>query len=541
MAQTHYKTDVLIIGGGIAGIVTALELLNKGIECLILDRDTRERFGGLARDAFGGMALCGTPIQKMNGIKDSPELLLADWHAFAEFGEADHWPRKWAELYADRNNPDIYRWLQTQGVKFFPAVNWVERGEYVPGNSVPRYHIVWGTGWELTEVLIKRLKAHSNWKKLDVQFQHSVNALSTASGAISGCSGINEATGEAFEVQANSVVVATGGINGCLDKVRANWPADWPPAPETILNGSHPYADGRLHDLAAEALSANITHLDKQWNYAAGIRHPKPRMPEHGLSLIPPKSALWMDCRGKRIGPHPMVTGFDTTLLCHRVCEQERGYTWQVLNKKIARKEISISGSEHNPSFRDKKAVKFLKEILLGNDELYGYLTQQCEDVVVANSLPELVDKMNALTGEPLVNLEQMRADIQAYDAQIDRGPAFHDDDQLRRIEHARRWKGDKVRTLKYQKILDPAAGPLVAMREFLISRKSMGGLQTDDRSRVLNNAGVVIPNLYAVGEAAGFGGGGASGKRSLEGTFLSGCILSGRIAGRDLGGEASP
>ncbi len=535
-----YETDVVIIGGGIAGIATALELLNKGIQCLILDRDTRDRFGGLARDAFGGMALCGTPLQKLNKIPDSPELMLRDWLSFADFSEDDVWPRKWAEMYAQRNNPDVYQWLLTQGIKFFPAVNWVERGDFAPGNSVPRYHIVWGTGWELAEVLIKRLQDHKNAGKLSVEFQHFVEDFVMTDGSVTGCQGTNEATNEAFEVKAGTVVVAAGGINGSLEKMRQHWPEGWCEPPETILNGSHPYADGWLHDKLSEK-GGNITHLEWQWNYAAGIHHPKPRMPLHGLSLIPPKSALWMDCRGNRIGPRPMVTGFDTNKLCERVCEQEKGYTWQVLNKTIARKEISISGSEHNPSFRDKKFLKFMKEILLGNDDLYRYMTEQCPDVVVAHSIPELVDKMNAVTGENLVTVENLERDIKAYDRQIERGPALHDDEQLRLIEHARRWKGDKIRTCKYQKINDKKAYPLVAIREFLISRKSMGGIQTDDCSRVLDTAGKPMQNLYAVGEAAGFGGGGVCGKRSLEGTFLSLCILSGRIAGRHLGGESRP
>ncbi|MCG8316098.1 MAG: FAD-binding dehydrogenase [Pseudomonadales bacterium] len=535
-----YDSEVVIVGGGIAGICTALELLNKGISCLILDRDSPQRFGGLARDAFGGMALCETPLQKLNGIQDSPELLFRDWLSFADFQNNDEWPRQWAEMYAQRNNPDVYEWLLQQGIKFFPAVNWVERGDFAPGNSVPRYHIVWGTGWELAEVLIHRLQHHSNAAKLTLKFGHFVEDFLLNAGMVVGCRGVDEFNNENFTATGNTVVVATGGINGNLEKVRNNWPHEWAPPPEIILNGSHPYADGWLHDKVVEQ-GGVVTHLDWQWNYAAGIQHPKPRMPLHGLSLIPPKSALWMDSHGNRIGPRPMVTGFDTNKLCERVCALPKGYTWQVLNKKIARKEISISGSEHNPSFRDKKAFQFLKEILLGNDELYAYLVNECPDVVVANSLPELVDKMNAITDIPLVSLENMRRDIDAYDRQIDLGSKFHDDEQLRLIEHARRWKGDKLRTLKYQKILDEKAFPLVAIREFIISRKSMGGIQTDLCSRVLGADNQPVRNLYAVGEAAGFGGGGVCGRRSLEGTFLSSCILSGRIAGRHLAGEVIP
>lgn len=540
MPKKIYATEVLIIGGGISGITSAIELLDQGKEVLIVDRSIESKFGGLAREAFGGMALCGTPQQKVNGIADSPELLLRDWLTFGEMPKDDKWPLKWAEMYAYRNYEDIYRWLRDRHINFFPAVNWVERGDFIAGNSVPRYHIVWGTGWELTEVLVAHLKNHPNANKLTLLFEHFVSDFDLENHTIKGCYGIHETDKSEFQIKAETIIAATGGINGCIEKVRKNWPADWPPAPPVILNGSHEYADGTIHE-ALKKLGANITHLDHQWNYATGIHHPEPRMPNHGLSLIPPKSALWINCYGERIGPRPMITGFDTTDLCHRVCEQDNGYTWQILNKKIARKEMSISGSEHNPSFRDKKAVKFMKEILLGNDELYEYLTTKCQDVVIANTLDELVEKMNALTGEGLVSYEKLHHDIKQYDEQLSRGTALQNDDQVRRIHHARQWKGDKIRTLKDQKIIDEKAMPLMAIREFLISRKSMGGIQTDDHSRVLDTHGNAINNLYAVGEAAGFGGGGSSGNRSLEGTFLSSCILSARIAARSISGFNNP
>lgn len=540
MGNQNYSTGVAIIGGGIAGICTAIELLDAGKQVLIVDRDDEDKFGGLAREAFGGMALSGTLQQKLNGIKDSPELILRDWKSFGEMPEEDTWPMRWAEMYAHRNYEDIYCWLRDRKIQFFPAVNWVERGDFVAGNSVPRYHIVWGTGFALVETLIAHLKAHPNAHKLSLLFNHFVSGFDLEAGVLSECHGVNEIDNAEFTIKADAFVAATGGINGCIEKVRENWPADWPPAPSTILNGSHKYSDGILHD-EVEKLGGNITHLSQQWNYATGIHHPEPRKPDDGLSLIPPKSALWIDCHGKRIGPRPMVTGFDTTDLCRRVCEQDRGYTWQILNKKIARKEMSISGSEHNPSFRDKNALKFLKEILLGNDDLYEYLTTKCPDVVVANSLPELVEKMNALTGDNLVSLEQLSKDIGEYDAQLSRGAHLNNDDQVRRIHHARQWKGDKIRTLKDQKIIEDKAMPLMAIREYLISRKSMGGIQTDDQSRVLDRTGKVIDKLYAVGEVAGFGGGGSSGIRSLEGTFLSSCVLSGRIAARSISGIENP
>lgn len=538
MTEQRHRTEVLIIGGGLAGIVAALELIERGHKVLIVDRDVPERFGGLAKDAFGGMTLCGTAQQRFNRIPDDPDLLLRDWLSFAEFSPEDKWPLAWARLYAERNREDIQQWLMDQQVKFFPAVNWVERGEFVPGNSLPRYHLIWGTGWELVRVLTGQLQRHRNAGNLTLLFQHRVDQLIQYGATIQGCSGVDERQQQDFSIEADVTIVAAGGINGSLEKTRQHWP--WPKAPPVILNGSHPYADGRLHDVIA-GLGGNITHLDWQWNYAAGIRHPKPRMPDHGLSLIPPRSALWLDASGRRVGPHPLITGFDTHGMCERICQLPQGYSWQVMNRKIARKEISISGSEHNPSFRDRKAVAFIKEILLGNDNLYTYLTTQCEDVVTADNFDDLVRKMNALSINCQIDADGMLQDIREYDANIDRGEGLHNDDQLRRLAHLRRWKGDRMRNLKYQKILDPAAGPLVAIREFVVSRKSMGGIQTDTQSRVLNSAGMPMANLYAVGEAAGFGGGGISGKRSLEGTFLSSCVLTGRIAARSISGITKP
>lgn len=534
------ETDIVIVGGGIAGIVAGLELLDTGRQVWIVDRDEASAFGGLAKEAFGGMALCGTPLQRLNGIKDSPQLMFRDWLSIADFSAEDHWPRYWAEAYCYRNYPDVYQWLKSLGVGYFPAVNWVERGEFRPGNSVPRYHIIWGTGWQLVRLLEARLRSHKNRANLNLSFRHRVERLVTTDRKITGIEGVNEETAEPFSIKAGVVVVASGGINGNLEKVRQHWPDTWGKAPAKLLNGSHRYADGTLHT-AAEQVGASVTHLDWQWSYAAGIHHPEPRLPEHGLSLIPPRSALWMDARGRRVGPHPLITGFDTHGLCQRISHLPHGYTWQVMNRKIAHKEISISGSEHNTAFKYRRPVKFLKEILLGNDNLYDYLVNQCLDVITADSLEELGAKMNAMDPDVTVDVKGMIRDVQQYDQMIELGTAFHNDDQLRRIEHLRHWKGDKVRTLKHQKIDDPDAYPLVAIREFMISRKSMGGLQTDSHCRVLDIAGEPITNLYAVGEAAGFGGGGANGKRSLEGTFLSLCVLTGRVAAGSIAGKNNP
>jgi predicted oxidoreductase len=541
----HEKTqyDVAIIGGGLAGISAALELLDQGMKIALVDRDCEENFGGLATLSLGGMTLINTPIQRLNGIRDSAETALRDWHSFAQFSEHDHWPKKWAELYVNRSIDDIYNWLKPKGIRFFPIPHWVERGEFGDGNSLPRYHIVWGTGQHLMRTLINELTHHVNSSNIDYLFDHKVESLILNDNSIRGIQGSHETTGQAFELDAAIVLVASGGINGDINRVKKEWDKSWGSPPEHILNGAHQFADGTLHD-AVENINGKVTGLHQMWNYAAGIHHPDPRIPKEGLSLIPPKSALWLDATGKRFGPLPLVTGFDTHRICKRIAQDPFGYSWQVMNWKIALKEIAISGAESNTAFRDRRIIQLAKDILLGNHALLEYLVDACEDVVVGNSLEELVEKMNELNaasqtkGKGIVDLANIHESIQRYDEQVALGKEFHNDDQLRRLTQVRNWRGDRSRTCKFEKIMMKKSMPLVAFREFIVSRKSMGGIQTDLESRVLSNSGQPIPGLYAAGEAAGFGGGGISGLKSLEGTFISNCILNARMAARSISNQ---
>ncbi|MEW9897167.1 FAD-binding dehydrogenase [Chitinivorax sp. PXF-14] len=529
--------DVLVIGGGIAGVTTALALLDSGYRVTLLDRDEQANFGGLAREAFGGMFVVDSAEQRRVGIRDTPELAYQDWCAFAEFGENELWPKRWAQAYVERCTSDVYAWLKDRGVRYFPVPNWVERGQYRPGNSVPRFHMVWGTGQALMDVLIAALERHPQRQRLQLRFGHRVTGLLREAGHICGCHGQTEQDGRAFEFRSDAVVIAAGGINGNLARVREHWHGDWGRAPDMLLNGSHRFADGTLHD-AAQAYGAQVTHLDRMWNYAAGVRHFAPRKPDHGLSLVPPRSALWLDWQGRRFGPEPLITGFDTRELIRRICATERPYSWQLLNRRIALKELAVSGAEFNPSIRQKKWLAFLCDILFGNRWLVDTLTQHCPDFVVADTLPELVVRMNTLQGDGSVSRAAVEQAVAGYDAQLDRPPSLMNDEQLRRLDYLRRYRGDRVRTCHRQKIVDPAAGPLIAIRESIISRKSLGGLQTDLQCRVLDDGGQPIGGLYAVGEAAGFGGGGMHGLRALEGTFLGGCVLTARVAAASLAGK---
>lgn len=531
-----YQTDVAVVGAGLAGITTALELLDQKIPVTLIDGSPGEQLGGQANEAFGGMLLINTKEQARNKIHDSPEQLYADWCNAAEFGPHDGWPKHWARLYAEHNRTMIYDWLQRRGIRFFPSVQWVERGLFGNGNSLPRYHIAWGCGRGVVQTLAGLLKNHPNRHLLTLLRGHKVESLITNADVVSGCIG-NSENGE-FTIHATNTVVCAGGINGNLELVRKHWDPCYGPAPERLLAGASPEADGAMHDAVAGS-GGQVVNLNQMWNYAAGISHPKPRFAHEGLSLIPPRSALWLDRHGRRIGPMPLITGFDTHDLCKRIGHLPGQYSWQVMNHKIAVKELAVSGTDTNPDFRDKKLLKVVWNTLKGGDPaLMNWLIAECPDVVTANTPEELAGKMNAVAGNDHVHAHTMIRDIQNYDANLARGGRLHNDDQIRRLDQLRNWLPDRMRTCNHQPILDPKAGPLIAVREQLISRKSMGGILTDIQSRVLGENGEPLKGLYAAGEAAGFGGGGISGIRSLEGTFLTNCILNGRRAGQSIAGK---
>lgn len=537
MAST-YSSDIVIVGGGIAGITAAIELLNFDKKVLIVDRDTKENFGGLAKESFGGMFFVDTPQQRRAGIKDSPELAFKDWCSVAQFGEGDELPRAWARAYVYNCTSHVYEWLKSKGVSFFPVVHWVERGLFKPGNSFPRFHMVWGTGSELTNVLIKRLLNHPKAStNLEIVYQHKGEVLLTEGKRVIGIKGIDESTNKEFEAKGEQIIVATGGMGGNIERVKRNWYKPWGEPPETILNGAHKYALGDMHD-AVQNKDGIVTHLDKNWPYAAGVHHPRPQREGHGLSLVPPKSALWLDYTGNRFGPMPLITAYDTRYCVEQICNQKRKYSWQILNMKIAYKEFAISGSESNKAMREKSWLGFIKTILFGNKELVHDMLDNCKDFVVADTIEELVDKMNVLAGTSDVKLEHVQNSVSTYDAHIDRGKKYFNDEQLRRISHARQYRGDKVRTLKSQKIEDPKAGKLIAIREFILSRKTLGGIQTNLDGKVMGADGQPMSGLYAVGEVAGFGGGGMHGLGTLEGTFLGGCVLTGRVAAYSIAGK---
>ena len=524
-----------MVGAGLAGLVTTLELLECGDRrILLVDRCAPHEVGGLAREAFGGMFMVDTREQKFSGIRDSVELALEDWLRVAEFEEADQWPSRWAREYVARARDEVGGWLKSHGVRFFPVVNWAERGVYGDGNSVPRFHLTWGCGQALVDAVWGSIQRHPGRYRLEVRFGARVTEVLHDRGAVRGCRMVPEEGGPETEVSADQVVIAAGGVGGNLDVVRREWPSELGSPPAEILMGSHYYADGAMHE-EVKRIGGNVTHISRMWNYADAVHHPHPARPLHGLKLIPPRSGLVLDPTGRRYGPIPLIPTFDAYHALQRMCEDERGYYWMICNWKIARRELDVSGSQHNPDLREKRLVRFLLSILLGKPTLVRHFVERCPDFVTARSLRELGQRMKEVTGDAALDVALMESEVNRYDATIARGKPLFNDDQLRRIAQLRNWRGDRPRTCRFQRIVDERAMPLIAIRMTVMARKSLGGIQTDLQSRVLRPDGRPIAGLYAVGEAAGFGGGGMHGKRSLEGTFLGGCVFTGRIAARTI------
>lgn len=589
--------DAIVVGAGLAGLVNTLELLRSGHTVLLLDRCHPHELGGLAREAFGGMFMVDSPEQRRSRIPDSERLALEDWLRIADFDAEDVWPRRWAEQYVTRARDDVGAWLREIGVRFFPVVNWAERGNFGDGNSVPRFHLTWGTGKALVQAVWGAIEAHPRRSALQVRFRSRVSELVSEDGRIVGCrvlaeeeqpSGGDGRIGDpdtdtadrsasskvpqirpgGYEARAaKAVVIAAGGIGGNLGLVRREWPtSELGSAPEKLLMGSHYYADGALHE-EVKRVGGNVTHLSRMWNYADAVRHPKPQREHHGLKLIPPRSGVMLNPDGRRYGPVPVMPTFDAYAALERVCEDERKYSWLICNFKIAKRELDVSGSQHNPHLRERRVVPFLLSVLLGKPGLVEHFLDGSPDFVSASSLHELAAEMNEVTGESAIDAGVLQREIGLYDDTIARGKGLFNDDQLRRIGQLRNWRGDRLRTARFQRIVDPKAMPLIAIRLQVMARKSLGGIQTDLGCRVLREhpeghtqgahgkqggtprgtphgggqAGEAIPGLYAVGEAAGFGGGGVHGKRSLEGTFLGGCVFTGRLAAATIAGAELP
>lgn len=546
-ASVH-RTDVLVIGWGLAGLVAAAEAVAAGKRVTIIDQEPRTNVGGQAWWSFGGLFFVDSPEQRRMGIRDSIELARQDWFGTAGFDRAeDAWPRRWAEAYLEFAAGEKRSWLRERGVGFFPVVGWAERGGYTaggPGNSVPRFHITWGTGPGLVAPFQAALEDAERAGTLTVLPRHRVTSLTLRNGAVTGAAGdvlapSSAARGVAtsrdvvgtFEIEAGATVVASGGIGGNHDLVRQWWPERLGAAPADMVAGVPAYVDGSMLEVT-ETAGANLINRDRMWHYVEGIQNWDPIWPLHGIRILPGPSSIWLDATGARL-PVPLFPGFDTLGTLAHLRATGHDHSWFVLSQRIVEKEFTLSGSEQNPDLTGKD-VRLLLRSRLGKGAagpVQAFLDHGA-DFVIRDDLDSLIEGMRALPGGEALDADRVRFEVEARDREMDND--FTKDAQVAMLRSARAYRGDRlVRTAAPHRITAPDAGPLIAVKLHVLTRKSLGGIETDLSGRVLGSGGEPIEGLFAAGEASGFGGGGVHGYRALEGTFVGGCLFSGRTAGR--------
>jgi uncharacterized protein len=547
MASLSTDADVVVVGAGLAGLVAAAELADAGRRVIVLDQEPEQSLGGQAFWSFGGLFLVNSPEQRRMRIHDSRELAWQDWLGTAGFDRAeDDWPRRWAEAYVDFAAGEKRAWLHAQGMRFFPVVGWAERGGYLatgPGNSVPRFHVTWGTGPGVLEPFVRRVRAAAETGLVSLRFRHRVSELVVTDGVVAGVRGerlapssvprgaasSREVVGD-FELRAQAVIVTSGGIGGNHELVRAQWPTRLGTPPRHMLSGVPAHVDGRMLGISAAA-GARAINADRMWHYTEGIENYAPVWANHGIRILPGPSSLWLDALGRRL-PVPLFPGFDTLGTLAHIMRTGHEHTWFVLTQRIIEKEFALSGSEQNPDLTGKSVRGVLGRVGRGAPGPVRAFMERGVDFIVERELDDLVRRMNALTESPLLDPRVVEREVLARDREM--ANPFTKDLQVTALRGARSYLGDKlIRVARPHRLLDPDAGPLIAVRLRIITRKSLGGLETDLSARVLGDDGAPVPGLYAAGEVAGFGGGGMHGYRSLEGTFLGGCIFSGRVAGR--------
>ena len=541
--------DAIIVGGGLAGLVAAAELADAGRKVIILEQEGENSLGGQAFWSLGGLFFVDSPEQRRLRIKDSRELAMQDWLGSAQFDRPeDFWPRKVAETFVDFAAGEMRPWLHQQGMRWFPVVGWAERGGGLAnghGNSVPRFHITWGTGPGVIEPFERRVREHVSNGRISLKFRHQASRLVKTKGAVTGVAGeiLEPSTVERgqqsgrkvigdFEFGASAVFVTSGGIGGNHDLVRKNWPKErLGNPPKFMVAGVPHHVDGRMVAITEKAGGALINR-DRMWHYVEGVKNWAPIWPNHGIRILPGPSSLWFDATGNRL-PAPCLPGFDTLSTLKHILATGHEYSWFVLTQKIIKKEFALSGSEQNPDFTSKSWMAVLRSRRAkGAPPPVEAFKEHGEDFIVRDNLPDLVEAMNTLTGDGLIDHDHLLAQIEARDREVDN--PFSKDAQVTAINGARNYLGDKlIRTARPHKILDPANGPLIAVRLHVLTRKTLGGIHTNLDGQVLDRKGEPVPGLYAAGEVAGFGGGGYHGYNALEGTFLGGCIFSGRSAGR--------
>jgi predicted oxidoreductase len=542
------NADAIVVGAGLAGLVATAELVDAGKRVVLVDQEPEASFGGQAFWSFGGIFLVNSAEQRRMGVRDSYDLAWQDWQGTAGFDRPeDLWPSRWAEAYVQWAAGEKRSWMRERGIRFLPNPGWAERGGYGAighGNSVPRFHVAWGTGPGVIDPFVARVREGVAQGLVELRFRHRVDALSVTSGTVDGVSGTvlapsDVARGEAssrdvvgdFELSASAVVVTSGGIGGNHALVRQNWPARLGQAPARMISGVPAHVDGRMLAIAQDAGARSI-NPDRMWHYVEGINNWDPIWPLHGIRILPGPSSLWLDALGRRL-PVPLFPGFDTLGTLEHIMTTGHDHTWFVLTQKIIEKEFALSGSEQNPDITSKSLKAVLKtRVGSGAPGPVEAFMRHGSDFLVEPTLERLVAGMRTLEPDAELTFAQVEREVLARDREMDN--KYSKDLQVVAMRGARKYLPDRLaRVATPHRLLDPKAGPLIAVRLSVLTRKSLGGLETDLASRVLGDDGKPVAGLFAAGEVAGFGGGGMHGYRSLEGTFLGGCLFSGRAAGR--------
>lgn len=548
-------TDVIVIGAGLAGLVAATELTRRGQRVIVLDAEPAASLGGQAFWSFGGLFLVNSPEQRRLGLRDSAELAFSDWLGSAEFAPGadrgqgpDAAGYAWAEKFVEFAAGPMRQWLHEMGVRWFPLVQWAERGGYLAGghgNTLPRFHVTWGTGPGVLAPFLRAARFARSEGLLEIRFRHRARELVVTDGAVTGVRAdvlapttarrgepTSREVTDQVELAAGAVVIATGGIGANHDLVRSSWPEAAGTLPAQLLSGVPDSTDGSGLALATGA-GAAVVHADRMWHYPEGIPMPEGIWSRHGVRILPGPSSLWLDSKGQRL-PAPLFPGFDALGALEHLTAGGHTHSWFVLNKAIMETEFALSGSDQNPDLTGKDLRLLAQRVLPGAVGPVATFAELSPEFVWADSPAELAAGMNALTGSQDIDAADLAHVVALRDAQMASG--LGKDPQVAAIHHARGYVVDKrMRVAPPRPLTTPKDGPLLAVRLQVLTRKTLGGVHTDTSGRVLAPDGSVIDGLYAAGEAAGFGGGGVHGRRALEGTFLAGCLFSGRVVGTSI------
>src|SRR5438132_1945268 len=515
--------DVIVVGAGLAGLVATAELADAGRRVILLEQEPAPWLGGQAFWSFGGLFLVNSPEQRRLGVRDSQERAQQDWMVTAGFARReDHWPRQWDEAYVAFAAGERRAWLRSQGMHFLPVVGWAERGGSIPGgpgNSAPRFHVTWGTGPAVVATFDRRVREAAANGLVTIKFRHRVDALTLSGGTVDGVQGAvlepssvdrgrpsSRLPVAEFELRAQAVIVTSGGLGGNHELVRKNWPARLGAPPQRMLTGVPAHVDGRMLAITERAGGA-VINRDRMWHYVEGIQNWNPIWPDHGIRILPGPTPMWFDALGHRL-PAPLFPGFDTLGTLEYLAKTGFDYSWFVLTQRIIKREFALSGSEQNPDLTNKDIRLLLQRVISKSGPApVEAFKERGADFVVSSNLGDLVRGMNAMTDDPRRDPVTLEREIAARDREVDN--RMTRDAQILAIRAARRYFGDRlIRVATPHRFLNAAAGPLIAVRLRVLTRKTLGGLQTDLSGRVLRSDGMPLAGLYAAGEVAGFGGG---------------------------------